>query len=89
MAKTGMGVCTECGAETTITVIDDETMLCEDCIADLDYIECDCCHEFWLWDAIKFYNLKDERTLCEYCAEDMLDEGEISEDDIESISDLT
>lgn len=89
MAEKEMGICTECGAETEVIVIDEETMLCEECIDELDYIECDCCHEFWLWDAIKFYHLKDGQTLCEHCAQDQLDDGEISEDDIDSISDYT
>ena len=89
MAQRGMGICTECGEETEITVIDDETMLCDDCLEELDYIECDNCEEFWLSDAIKFYYLKDGRTLCEHCAEDLLDEGEITEDDIDSIENNT
>ena len=89
MAQKGYGTCTECGEETEITVIDDETMLCDDCIEELNYIECDCCNEFWLRDAIKFYHLKDGRTLCEYCAEEQLEEEDITEDDIESISDYT
>ena len=89
MAQKGNGICTECGAETEITVIDDVNMLCDNCIEELDYIECDCCHELWLWDAIKFYNLKDDRTLCEHCAEDMLEDGDLSEDDIDFIENHT
>ena len=89
MAKRGIGTCTECGEENVmVNVVDDETILCDDCLGD-DYIECDECHELWLYDAIKFYELKDGRTLCEYCAEDMLDEGELTEDDIEDIQDCT
>ena len=39
--------------------------------------------EYWLYDAIKFYNLKDGRTLCEHCAED------IDEEEIDFIEDHT
>ena len=89
MAERGIGICTECGEETEITVIDDVTMLCDDCLEELDYIECDNCNEFWLWDAVKFYNLNDGRVLCEHCAEELLEDEEITEDDIESIDDNT
>lgn len=89
MAEKTFDICTECGEEAEVVIVDDETRLCEDCLDELDYIECDECHEFWLWDAIKFYNLKDERTLCEHCAEAMLEDEEITKDDIESVSDFT
>ena len=83
MAKKGIGTCTECGAENVmVTAVDDVTMLCDDCLAE-NCLECDECHEFWMADAIEFYFLKDGRTLCEYCAENLLDEGELSEEDIE------
>lgn len=87
MAQRGMGTCTNCGEEDIeITVVDEETMLCEDCLEELDYIFCDECEEYWLWDAIKFYNLKDGRVLCENCAEDKIDNGELGEEDIEFIA---
>ena len=89
MAEKTFDVCTECGEETEVTVVDEETRLCEDCLNELDYIECDECHEFWLWDAIKFYNLKNGNTLCEHCAEMLLEDEELSEEDIESVSDWT
>ena len=90
MAKQAMGTCTECGAEDVlITVIDDETMLCEECLDDLDYIECERCHEFWLWDAVKFYELKDGRTICEHCAEALQEDGKLTEDDIDNTLDYT
>ena len=89
MAQRGEGICTECGEETEITVIDDVTMLCDDCIDDLDYIECDKCEEFWLWCAIKFYHLKDGTTLCEHCAQEMIEDGELPEEDIDFIADYT
>ena len=89
MAQKGLGVCTECGKKAQITIIDDVTMLCEDCIDELDYIECDNCNEFWLWDAIKFYHLKDGRTLCEHCAEMMMEDEDLLEEDIDFIENHT
>lgn len=72
MAKRGIGTCTECGAENVmITVVDDETMLCEECLDELGYEECDACHEFWRSDIINFVELDDGRTVCEYCAEEL------------------
>ena len=87
MAETIKGKCTECGKKTTITIIDEVTKLCEDCIDELDYVLCDHCEEYWLYDVIKFYYMKNEKTLCEHCAEALLEDGEITEEDIESISD--
>ena len=90
MAKTSIGTCSECGSENVeVTAVDEDTCLCEDCLDELDYIECHNCHEFWLWDAVKFYELKDGRTLCEDCAEQMLEDKELYEDDIENIRDYT
>ena len=89
MAQKGERICTECGEHTEITLIDDVNILCDDCIDELDYIECDECKQYWLWDAIKFYHLKDERTFCEDCAESLLENEEITEDDIDSVDDYT
>jgi len=90
MAQKYKGTCTECGEENVqVTLIDEVISLCDDCIEELDYIECDECHEFWLWDAIKFYDLKDGRTLCEHCAERLIEDGLLSEDDIDIIEDHT
>lgn len=71
------GICTMCGAEAELTIIDDVSRVCEDCL-DNEYIQCDECKEHWLWDAIPFYKLKDDRTLCVHCAED-IDEEEVEE----------
>ena len=77
--------CTMCGEETDdITVIDDETRVCEYCLGN-EFIECSECGEYWYYDAIDFYNLTDERTLCIHCAKELLTDGEITEKDIESI----
>ena len=74
--KTYKGTCTMCGEENcTLTIVDEVAHVCEDCL-DNEYIQCDECKEYWLYDAIKFYNLKDGRTLCEHCAED-IDEDQV------------
>ena len=87
MAQKTFDICTECGKETEITVVDEVTRLCEKCLDVLDYMECDHCHEFWQYDAVTFYYLKNEDRLCEHCAEMLLEDGELTEDDIESTSD--
>lgn len=90
MAERYIGMCTECGEdEIEVTLIDEVTSLCDGCIEELDYIECDMCHEFWLWDAIKFYNLKDGRTLCEHCGDMLMEDGELTEEEIDFIEDHT
>lgn len=73
MAQRANDICTECGAETEVIIIDEVTRLCEDCIDELNYIECDHCHEYWLADVIEFYETEDGGTVCEYCQE-MLEE---------------
>lgn len=85
MAQRYNGTCAECGKETEVTLIDEVTSLCDDCIEELDYIECDECHEFWRWDAVSFRHLKDGRTLCEDCAQKLMDEGELSEEDVDTV----
>ena len=81
--KNYKGTCTYCGKENCeLTIVDEANHVCEFCL-DNEYIQCDECKEYWLWDAILFYNLKDGRTLCEHCAED------IDEDEVESIDDWT
>ncbi len=90
MAERFIGECSECGKEEIeVTLIDEVTSLCADCIDELDYFECDECTEFWLHDAVRVYNLKDGRTLCEHCAEMLLEDEEITEDDIDWIEDDT
>lgn len=81
--KNYIGTCTMCGEEDCeLTIVDEENHVCEDCLGD-EYIFCDECEEYWNWMAIKFYNLKDGRTLCEHCAED------VDPDEVESIDDWT
>lgn len=79
------GTCTMCGKKnTSLTVVDEEAHVCEDCL-DNEYIQCEECGEYWLYDAIKFYHLKDEHILCEHCAEDV-EESEV--DFIENHTDI-
>lgn len=82
-SKEYVGTCTMCGTENQrLTVVDEVNHVCEECL-DNEYIFCDECKEYWLYDAISFYHLKDDRTLCEHCAED------IDEDEIDFIEDHT
>lgn len=84
MSNEYIGTCTECGEEDVkVTIIDDVTTLCEDCIEDLDYIKCDNCEEYWLSDVIEFSSLKDGRIICEHCLNDMLADEEITEEDLD------
>lgn len=69
MAETTFDICTECGKKTDVTIVDEVTCLCEDCLDELDYIECDHCHEFWLADVVEFYETEDGITICEHCKE--------------------
>jgi hypothetical protein len=71
MADKTFDICTECGKETDVIIVDDETRLCESCLDELDYCECDCCHEYWLADVVEFFDTEDGRTVCEHCYEDM------------------
>lgn len=88
MAQTTFDICTECGEETEVTVVDEVTRLCEDCLDELDYIECEHCHEYWQYDAVTFYSTKKHIVICEHCVEMLLDDGELSEDDIEEIDEF-
>lgn len=81
--KNYKGTCTMCGKENCeLTIVDDVTHVCEDCL-DNEFILCDECGEYWLWDALVFYHMKDGRTICENCIEDF------DEDDIEDVTDYT
>lgn len=81
--KNYKGTCTMCGKkDCDLTIVDEVAHVCEDCLGN-EYIFCDECKEYWLWDAIKFYNLKDGRTLCEHCGED------VDPDEVESVDDWT
>lgn len=78
-----IGTCTNCGEENVeVTAVDEVTFLCEDCLDELDYRECDECHEFWNQNYIEVKQINDGRWLCEYCIEALLEDGEITEEDI-------
>lgn len=85
MAEKTKDICTECGKKREVVIVDEVTRLCEDCIDELDYVLCDHCGEYWLADIIEFYTVKNNgNTICEHCYEMLLDDGEITEDDVEA-----
>lgn len=72
--------CTMCGTEAkTITVIDDETRVCNGCL-DAFFTQCTECGEFWDDSVIEFFLLKAGRLICEHCREGF-DDDEIVFDD--------
>lgn len=83
MAEKTFDICTECGEEKDVIIVDEVTRLCEDCLNELDYFECDHCHEYCLAEVVDSYYLKNGNTLCEHCYDSLLEDGEISEDDVE------
>ena len=73
-------VCTHCGKKNcNLTVIDDETSVCEECL-DAFYTQCAECGEYWNDSYVEFFTTKDGRLICEHCREDFDDE-EIDFDD--------
>ena len=78
-SKKYKGTCTECGAgNCDLVVVDEETHVCEDCL-DENYFLCEECNEYWSYDYVGAFNLKDGRTVCENCIEDF-DQSEIDEE---------
>ena len=51
---------------------------CTEC-GEENYFLCEECNEYWSYDYVEFFHLKDGRTVCEYCIEDF-DESEIESD---------
>jgi hypothetical protein len=73
-SKEYIGTCTMCGAENQkLTIVDEEAHICPECL-DNEYFYCEECHEYWLCDAVEYFELEDGRTVCENCAEDIEDE---------------
>lgn len=73
------GTCTICGKETYgLTMVDEETWACEECL-EKEYFQCDECLEYWSYDYVEFFHLKNGKTICEYCREDH-DDDEIKEE---------
>jgi hypothetical protein len=50
----------------------------EDCFED-NYFQCDECREYWSYDYVEFFHLKNGKTICENCREDH-DDDEIEEE---------
>ncbi|MBE7053426.1 MAG: hypothetical protein E7391_04035 [Ruminococcaceae bacterium] len=69
MSEKIIDICTECGEKTEVIIVDEETRLCEDCLDELNYIKCDRCNEYWLWDVVEFHETEDGENICEYCNE--------------------
>lgn len=72
--------CTMCGRKgCAITIITDMDHVCEECL-DNEFFYCDECNEYWRCDVVDSYELKDGRTVCEHCVEDIDDEEIVDED---------
>lgn len=66
--------CTQCGKENCkLTVIDDETSVCDECL-DAFFTQCEECGEYWDDSIVEFFTTKDGRLICEHCREDFDDE---------------
>ena len=65
--------CTHCGIEANLTIVDDETRVCDKCLDSL-FFKCDVCGEYWDDSYVEQHWLKDGRSVCEYCAEDFDEE---------------
>lgn len=71
MGDTYIGKCTNCGKENEkLAVVDEVSHVCLECLA-CDYFYCDICKEYWHADFVEEYELKDGRTACEHCSEDL------------------
>lgn len=77
--KDNNGSCTNCGKKKCkLTAVDEVTFVCDDCLEE-EYFQCDECKEYWSYDDVEFFHLKDGRTICENCREDH-DDDEILDD---------
>lgn len=73
------GKCTLCGRTgCDLTAVDEATFVCDECL-EQEYFRCDDCGEYWSYDDVEFYHLKDGSTVCENCREDH-DDDEIADD---------
>lgn len=72
------GTCTQCGKEAKLTIIDEETSVCDECL-DAFYFRCEVCGDYWDDSYVEQFWLKDGRTICEHCREDF-DDDEIDSD---------
>lgn len=67
-----IGKCDCCGTEAKLTIVDNETRLCDECL-DSEYTQCEECGEYYP-DHVEFFVTTDNRLICEYCREDFDDE---------------
>ena len=65
--------CTHCGKEGRLTIIDEDTQVCDECL-DAFFTQCEVCGEYWDDSYVEFFTLKDGRLICEHCREDFEDE---------------
>ena len=78
-SKEYVGTCTSCGQRNLkLLIVDEENHVCESCLEN-EYFQCEECMEYWSYDYVDFFRLKDGRVICENCREDF-DDGEIVED---------
>ena len=70
--------CTMCGKESPLTIVDEETRVCEECL-DAFFTQCDECGEYWDDSYVEFFATNDGRLICEHCREDF-DDDEIDFD---------
>lgn len=76
----GHGECEYCGSkDVDLYCIQDYMWLCQDCLEN-EVTLCEECGELWISDAVEFYEAKDGRLVCEYCADNL---GLTSEDEDE------
>lgn len=74
MAAKTIGTCTQCGKENcSLTIVDEETSVCEECL-DAFFFLCEECGEYWDDSYVEQFLLKDGRTICEHCIENFDDE---------------
>ena len=60
--------CTMCGKQTEdLTVIDDETRVCEECLDD-NFFACAKCGNYWLSDPDIYVETEDGELICPCCA---------------------
>ena len=78
-SKEYTGTCTECGKENThLTIVDEVTHVCDECL-NSEWFQCDECLDYWNYDYVELFHLKDGRVVCEHCKEDF-DDSEIDFD---------
>lgn len=78
-SKEYTGTCTLCGEKNRkLLIVDEENHVCKECLEE-EYFQCDECGEYWAYDYVEYFDLKDGRTICEHCREDF-DDDDIADD---------